>query len=695
MLTALLALLPGAASAAGYQVGEDTPPKTASGAQPKGTPGAGPIRLVWLTLVQGDVSWRAGDGAAWSPALVNLPLRQGAQVRVTGGGRAELRFDDGSLLRLGKGTTATLETLYSDAAGEETELGLPAGLASLELRGAPSLYQIDTPFVSVKSKGPSKVRVGVDSSVEIAVRRGEAAVEGGGATISLHNGDYLNVPDESSPVDVHLLPDEDRWDRFNDDRDRQLADAESGRRLPPDLARVAGSLSAYGGWHDDLRYGSVWCPRETDAGWRPYAHGRWVWVEPFGWTWVSDEPWGWAPYHYGTWVREPYGWAWVPGPAQQYWCPAVVGFSEGDGEVAWAPLAPGEVHYPVSLAHCYDDGDWAEFFSIGGAAVYYPGSGSSCDPRPFSNGTVNQGTAAPIPGIPALVRRPAAGTIVNRSIHPHPSSFVPTNARRASGATVARAAEFGGGGRYRPQEADGGAFWTHGRSAGAPASGHAPVAGPMSVRPAAASATAPHLLLPSDSPDASARPRPVFRAPLPARVIRLAPPLSQASPAPRPGAARPGISAAPAPDARPVLVRPFVPPAGGGEAPQNVPEARQNAPEARHPVQPGSVRRTDSDRITIILPREITSPREPAERDTPREDRRREEAGTDSRPAPRVESRPERPATRSEERPQEQQHSPPAREKPDSKPDTKQDSKPDTKADKTDDKPDARAGRGR
>ena len=637
---ALLALLPGAALGAG----------------PDKTPGAGPIRLVWFTFVQGDVSWRAGDGAVWSPALVHLPLRQGAQIRVAGDGRAEVQFDDGSLLRLGRGAEATLETLYSDEGGEMTELDLPEGVTSLELRGTPSVYQIDTPFVSVKSEGPAKVRVGVDSSVAIAVRLGDAAVEGGGAKITLHSGDYLNVPDKSSPVDVSLLPDEDSWDRFSDDRDRQLADAESAAHLPPDLARVAGNLDAYGTWHNDPRYGAVWCPRETDANWRPYLHGQWVWTEPFGWTWMSAEAWGWAPYHYGTWVREPYGWAWVPGPAQQYWCPAVVGFSEGDGEVAWVPLAPGEVHYPVYLAHCYDGGDWADFFSIGGAAVYYPDDDFSCDPCPFSNGAVNRGTAA-APSIPTLVRRPVVGTLVNRylyslpGIRPQPAGFVPVNACRVSGATAARTSEFGGGGRYRLLAADGGVFWTRGRSVEVPMAGLTPVSGPRSVRPVALSRSSSS----GSALGASSRPRPVFRAPLPDRAARLAPPQPQA----------------PARFIPPVFVRP----AASGEALQT---AQQNRPEAGQSASPVPARQADAGRIWIVLPRETPQPR-----DNPR----RDEAASTGTVVSRAESQPGRPAPRPEERPQEQrpqeqrpqeQRSPPPADKPDSKPDT-QDSKTDDK----------------
>ncbi len=80
-------------------------------------------------------------------------------------------------------------------------------------------------------------------------------------------------------------------------------------------------------------------PSDVDFGWRPYTVGQWNWVEPYGWTWASEEPWGWATYHYGRWTYvDDYGWAWVPGTT---WGPAWVAFRYGDPWIGWAPLAPG------------------------------------------------------------------------------------------------------------------------------------------------------------------------------------------------------------------------------------------------------------------------------------------------------------------------------------------------------------------
>ncbi|TMB29009.1 MAG: hypothetical protein E6J61_16510 [Deltaproteobacteria bacterium] len=60
-------------------------------------------------------------------------------------------------------------------------------------------------------------------------------------------------------------------------------------------------LSPYGRWEYVPDYGRVWVPAAA-VGWRPYWDGHWVLTE-WGWTFVSDDPWGWATYHYAIRAR--------------------------------------------------------------------------------------------------------------------------------------------------------------------------------------------------------------------------------------------------------------------------------------------------------------------------------------------------------------------------------------------------------
>src|SRR5438128_1553010 len=97
-------------------------------------------------------------------------------------------------------------------------------------------------------------------------------------------------------------------------------------------------LDRYGDWRETSDYGYVWQPRQAQSRtWRPYSDGHWVYTDA-GWTWVSEEPFGWATYHYGRWTRlRNIGWVWVPGDE---WAPAWVSWRKSNAYVGWAPLPP-------------------------------------------------------------------------------------------------------------------------------------------------------------------------------------------------------------------------------------------------------------------------------------------------------------------------------------------------------------------
>jgi hypothetical protein len=94
-----------------------------------------------------------------------------------------------------------------------------------------------------------------------------------------------------------------------------------------------------GNWVEVGDYGYCWQPNVavSNSEWRPYSDGYWAYTD-VGWTWVSNEDFGWATYHYGRWVRlEDQGWVWVPG---YEWGPAWVSWRTGGDYVGWAPLPP-------------------------------------------------------------------------------------------------------------------------------------------------------------------------------------------------------------------------------------------------------------------------------------------------------------------------------------------------------------------
>lgn len=97
-------------------------------------------------------------------------------------------------------------------------------------------------------------------------------------------------------------------------------------------------LEPYGEWVELPVHGLGWTPSGLPADWQPYTRGRWAYTE-YGATWLSDEAWGGAPFHYGRWLFDASSgrWIWVPG---RRWAPAWVSWRYGNGWVGWAPLPP-------------------------------------------------------------------------------------------------------------------------------------------------------------------------------------------------------------------------------------------------------------------------------------------------------------------------------------------------------------------
>ncbi|HWD41848.1 MAG TPA: DUF6600 domain-containing protein [Fimbriimonas sp.] len=457
----LLAAATAAISQDGYHVSEDYRPDAQ-------TANDGPVRIARISYLKGSVSWRPDGDQSWADASMNLPLRQGAQIWVNQNSRAEIQFDDGSYMRIGSGGDGglvTLQTLYSDAKGEFTEIALNSGLASLHLVNRDSLYQIDTETLTAKAYGYADFRVGQGNGVEVVDHSGAVAVENDHGKLTLRDQESVFAANENAVLSVANAPEKDRWDNFCDDRAESVSHRST--YLPQNIAIAAGNVDAYGSWHDVPSYGHVWVPVQERA-WRPYGAGHWVWVSPFGWTWCGNEPWGWAPYHYGTWVSTSYGWGWVPGPAHQCWSPAVVHFSECDGKVAWCPLAPSEVRYAALKIGGHG---WSLSFSIGSVGSYYPRGSRYCEPHVINNVVVNR------------VTNIYKVTVINENYGHYRSTnthFVPINSRLANGGSCIATAEFAHGDHIVALERGRSTLFERGRSFTGEGGHHA--FGPPNVR---------------------------------------------------------------------------------------------------------------------------------------------------------------------------------------------------------------------
>jgi len=108
--------------------------------------------------------------------------------------------------------------------------------------------------------------------------------------------------------------------------------------LRPEFRLFYDALQDYGDWTLIEPYGFVFRPRVDFATFRPYQDGFWAPSDPWGWVWISAEPFGWATYHYGYWFYDRFqGWVWTPGAN---WGPAWVNWEVAGGYAGWAALPP-------------------------------------------------------------------------------------------------------------------------------------------------------------------------------------------------------------------------------------------------------------------------------------------------------------------------------------------------------------------
>ena len=316
-------------------------------------PGRGVARL---SLLNGDVSVRRGDSGDWMAAAVNTPLVVQDHVVTGAASRAEMQFDWANMLRLAPNT----EVRLAEMEYRRYQVQVARGTVTLGvLRDSDAEIEVNTPQVSVRplKRGLYRVFVREDGHTEVTVRSGEAEIYSPRGAERLHSGRTMLVRGTASEPEFQIVQAvaEDDWDRWNEDRNRNLERTRSYSYVSRDVYG-ADDLDAHGRWVYDQPYGWVWAPSGVGPYWAPYRYGRWVWIDWYGWSWLSYDPWGWAPFHYGRWYHHAsWGWCWWPGYMhnRQYWSPGLVAFfgwgrhsglgtGIGFGHIGWLPLAPHE-----------------------------------------------------------------------------------------------------------------------------------------------------------------------------------------------------------------------------------------------------------------------------------------------------------------------------------------------------------------
>ena len=319
-----------------------------------------PSRVARMNYAQGSVSFQPGGEGDWVTAVPNRPLTTGDNLWTDRDSRAELHIGS-TAIRMRSETSLT----FLDLDDRNVQLRLSQGSIILQVRHLDDgdVFEVDTPNAAFSVLRTGEYRVDVNENGDqtfIAAFRGRGEVTGGGYSYTVVGGQRARFfGTDQLNYDIADLPRSDDFDDWAFDRDRREDRAESANYVSQEMTGYE-DLDDYGRWRYVAGYGPVWAPVGVPVGWAPYRFGHWVFVRPWGWTWVDDEPWGFAPFHYGRWAYVDSGWCWVPGPVfvRPVYAPALVVFvGGGDFDrddrrfgggpgVAWFPLAPGEVYVP-------------------------------------------------------------------------------------------------------------------------------------------------------------------------------------------------------------------------------------------------------------------------------------------------------------------------------------------------------------
>lgn len=325
---------------------------------------AAKTRVARITLVRGDVRLQRVDSQDLETAAVNVPLVEGDKLTTGVDSRLEIQIDAYNFIRVNSNSKVSIITLRP----EGVAIALSDGTADVRLsRFDPKkeYFEVDAPKSTFAAEKKGLYRIdavrgaGGNEEVRITVRDGgRARVYSDTSGFTLRDGRSARLfVDGPNGGDWELATASalDDWDNWNEQREYDLA-----QRLRYERRDVyynssiwgAEELDSYGGWIYSSTYGYVWRPSSIALssyyGWAPYRFGHWSWIRPWGWTWICDEPWGWATYHYGSWVFWGGSWAWSPygywGGSSYLWQPHYCNFYYSPTyygqQICWYPAPP-------------------------------------------------------------------------------------------------------------------------------------------------------------------------------------------------------------------------------------------------------------------------------------------------------------------------------------------------------------------
>ena len=268
-----------------------------------------------LNFSEGSISFRPAGENDWVAGVPNRPMVTGDDLWADENSRAEVHIGS-TAIRLGAKTGITFLTLDD----RTTQIRLAQGSLIVRVRHVDDddNYEIDTPNVAFSLLQPGEYRIDVseDGSQTIATvwhGRGRAV----GRRIDTTRWSPASRPPsrevDQLDYDLAQVPRRDAFDNWAFERDDSEDRADSANYVSREMTGYE-DLDEYGDWTmwRATGHAGVRAPWSWDG--LHIALDTGSYVGPWGWTWVEDEPWGFAPFHYGRWAFVGAGWFWVPGP---------------------------------------------------------------------------------------------------------------------------------------------------------------------------------------------------------------------------------------------------------------------------------------------------------------------------------------------------------------------------------------------
>ena len=379
-----------------------------------------PGRVGRLADFQGTVWVFEHEAGDWAAALRNRPLTSGDRISTGPGARAELRIGS-TVVRIG--ARSELELVQLDDQGMRMQLH--SGSAALRVRSREVAEEIEWVTAEVRLRPMRAGHFRLDRQDDItfaAALSGELLVDESTA-FPIAAGQRMDLWREGLQRQLRH-----RWSTMPQDamsawlsrEDQQEQRSASSRYVSPEMTG-AEDLDRHGRWENHPEYGSLWVPIGVQLGWAPYRFGTWVWLRPWGWSWVDAQPWGFAPFHYGRWVSVRGRWCWAPGAYahRPIYAPALVSWVGGPQHGVSAGVVIGHRARPLPAAGWVPLSPREDYRPHYGASPVYVerinrghGPHDSYDGRDSRDGRDGRGTREPHPRAimpaPAALQMPAA-----------------------------------------------------------------------------------------------------------------------------------------------------------------------------------------------------------------------------------------------------------------------------------------------